>query len=353
MFEIMSLKEVRKTNESLILHLLNKNGPMSRKDIAIALKLTPAAITKITADLIREGLIKEVGSNNENIGRVGRREVIIEISIKDKIALCIHTEGEKLTVSLAIFNGELIDSKAFELPKTIEETIVIVKNFLTKFDENITNHIYAIGVCIIGSNNEYSIWKDADIKGTLENAFGKKVVVKNNVAAFAEAELLYDKNIQNIKGNTLVFKWGPGLGSSIIYNGKVTDSDGNETFEIGHCIVTDKGKKCRCGRYGCLECEVQISNKLERKELEFEIEQKSYKIAVALENAYTLISAKKIILFGEYFEDEFAKDKLIENCKKIYPEFNVECMEISELNKIRTYIGGVAICAKKFIFDRK
>lgn len=48
-------------NRSRVMRFLYGNGVSSRAQIAKALGLTPAAITKITAKLIEEGLIAETG----------------------------------------------------------------------------------------------------------------------------------------------------------------------------------------------------------------------------------------------------------------------------------------------------
>ena len=57
-----NLTRVKRTNRSALLRALHQNGAMSRKRLAQALSLTPAAITKITADMLHEGLIRERGT---------------------------------------------------------------------------------------------------------------------------------------------------------------------------------------------------------------------------------------------------------------------------------------------------
>ena len=47
-----NLKTLKSTNRSALLYLLNEKGEMSRKEIAKALNLTPAAVTKICQELI-------------------------------------------------------------------------------------------------------------------------------------------------------------------------------------------------------------------------------------------------------------------------------------------------------------
>ena len=57
-----TLASVSETNRSRIMQHLYQHGISSRAQIAKALDLTPAAITKITAKLIEVGAIKETGA---------------------------------------------------------------------------------------------------------------------------------------------------------------------------------------------------------------------------------------------------------------------------------------------------
>ena len=56
-----SQASVSESNRSRIVKHLYHNGISSRAQIAKALELTPAAITKITARLIEAGMIEETG----------------------------------------------------------------------------------------------------------------------------------------------------------------------------------------------------------------------------------------------------------------------------------------------------
>ena len=68
-----SQASVSESNRSRIVKHLYHNGISSRAQIAKALELTPAAITKITARLIEAGMIEETGDlegskNRRSIG---------------------------------------------------------------------------------------------------------------------------------------------------------------------------------------------------------------------------------------------------------------------------------------------
>ena len=61
----INLGNVRIENRSAILKLLNDQGAMSRKDIALALGLTPATVTLICTELLSAGLLYEKGEAEE------------------------------------------------------------------------------------------------------------------------------------------------------------------------------------------------------------------------------------------------------------------------------------------------
>ena len=54
-----NLMSVKRSNRSAALRILHEKGAMSRKRLAENMNLTPAAITKIVAEMIGEGLLRE------------------------------------------------------------------------------------------------------------------------------------------------------------------------------------------------------------------------------------------------------------------------------------------------------
>ena len=53
----VNMLAVKKQNRGSILQLIHLSGSISRKEIALRLGLTPAAITMITGELLDEGLL--------------------------------------------------------------------------------------------------------------------------------------------------------------------------------------------------------------------------------------------------------------------------------------------------------
>ena len=68
---------ISENNRSRILQYLYHNGICSRAQIAKAIKLTPAAITKITAKLLAQGIIEETGDMD---GDKNRRSIGLKLN---------------------------------------------------------------------------------------------------------------------------------------------------------------------------------------------------------------------------------------------------------------------------------
>jgi glucokinase len=84
----------------------------------------------------------------------------------------------------------------------------------------------------------------------LEAALGAPVALSNdvNVATQAEFALGAGKPFKSILG---VF-WGTGVGGGIVLDGQMWDGRG-AAGEIGHVVVKSDGRRCPCGRIGCME----------------------------------------------------------------------------------------------------
>ena len=73
-YEGDNMTGLRRNNRSACLYALHRQGSMSRKRLAETLKLTPAAVSIITGELIGQGLLREGPLVAE--GRAGRRGIL-------------------------------------------------------------------------------------------------------------------------------------------------------------------------------------------------------------------------------------------------------------------------------------
>ncbi|MBN3034425.1 MAG: ROK family protein [Bacteroidales bacterium] len=77
------------------------------------------------------------------------------------------------------------------------------------------------------------------------------IVLTNDANAAAIGEMIYG----GAKGmrDFIMITLGTGVGSGIVVNGEMVYGHDGFAGEIGHTIVDPKGRKCGCGRRGCLE----------------------------------------------------------------------------------------------------
>ena len=95
------------------------------------------------------------------------------------------------------------------------------------------------------------------IKGVLD--FGKEikkylpvpVVLSNDANAAAYGEYVYG-GARGLK-HFIMFTLGTGVGSGIVVDGKLVHGSTGGAGELGHNILVPHGRKCSCGREGCLE----------------------------------------------------------------------------------------------------
>ncbi len=94
-------------------------------------------------------------------------------------------------------------------------------------------------------------WGRVNLSDKIKNYFEIPVVFLNdaNSAALGEQEF----GIANGMKNFIVITLGTGLGSGIVVNGQLLYGQDGLAGEVGHSIIELNGRKCHCGKRGCLE----------------------------------------------------------------------------------------------------
>ena len=83
-------------------------------------------------------------------------------------------------------------------------------------------------------------------------ALGIPVALTNDANAAAIGEMTY--GVARGMKNFIVITLGTGVGSGIVINGQLVYGADGFAGELGHVIMRrENGRKCGCGRYGCLE----------------------------------------------------------------------------------------------------
>lgn len=400
-----NMEKVKINNSASILRILNRKGPMSRKDIAAELGLTPAAVTILCNDMIAQKVIISKGEVADN-SRVGRKKVLIDINYQNKKIISISIQPIHTFIYFCDMKGNPIQHKMIRTNNQTQAESFLkvvaeeVQQLLTISNMN-WDSVSGIGVTVTGivdseqgiSKHAYGIWNEVvPIKAILENMLPTHVAVGNNVKAFAEAELLFEsrKSIDHI----LFVKWGPGVGSSIAIRNNTYEGKDFMAGELGHYVVDPNGKLCRCGRRGCLETKVSYQAILEKIKLVFtpekmpvlyaiyhgdirllekeiiENDKMDYLLetcepevdlilrecigilALSVVNAITILAPNEVIVLSPLFARENYFTYFLECCNSIDGNRLEQCIHKSKFENAIHYIGGVAISVKHDFFNR-
>ncbi len=404
----ISLENVKSNNKSEILKMLQKNGAMSRKDIAARMGLTPAAVTMLCNAMIEENIIVEKGELQEE-KRAGRRKVLLDINYSWKYIVSVNIEVVYTRITLTDIKGNSLASIKIQTDTSIEPEVFLenltkeIKILLWEQEVQISN-ILGVGVCIPGivnrkqgiSMHAYGIWnREIEVKKVLEQHMQCPVVVENNVKAFAEGEMLYGAG--KTGDNMLFIKWGPGVGSAIVIGDELYEGYKHNAAEIGHYIVDPDGIECSCGRRGCLETRVSVdalakrirqefskentpvlyeltkgdSRKINRELITAWAESKEVctyltqmdpvvvdimagaveRIARVAVNVMTILAPDHTIVFGPMLENNQIYNLFMKCCNKYDKNYTDEYIHRSEISKKISYIGGTALIARFCFFE--
>jgi len=133
-------------------------------------------------------------------------------------------------------------------------------------------------------------WKEVNLKRILEKRLRLPVFVDND----AKLMCLAEHKLGAAKGsdNAVCLTLGTGVGGGIIINGGLYRGSSNAAGEIGHVPLNERGPRCNCGGYGCLEAYIGNNRILARGRKLFKrdisLEELSYKALKQNRKAKTL-----------------------------------------------------------------
>lgn len=387
----INLGNVKVSNRSAILKLLNDQGPTSRKDIALSLGLTPASVTQICSELIAAGvLVERDGVAGER--RAGRRKVPVDINYRYRFVLTFCIEAQETCVAVSDLHGDLLGKKTLPTDTQVSpgEFLAVLADEakILMWEHQIPREMMlGIGISVPGavdrakgvSERAYRIWDErVEVADVLSAQLGLPAIIENNVKAFAKGEQVFGAGRE--WDDLLFVKWGPGVGSAAVIRNQIYDGVGYRGVEIGHLVVTKGGRLCRCGRHGCLETEVSTHAVVQKiqaactKESMPELweivdgdpqgiaprdigtclsandpvlwqimDDVIDELARATVNALTLLAPDKAIIYGYMFGYQQVKDRFLAACASYDGAYNDGYILASRLEAKSDFIGPLAV----------
>lgn len=248
-----------KTGAGQILTHLRDEGPTSRAELARQTGISSAGVTKITAQLLADGIVREREVPGQSIGRP---PVFLSLRPRARRVLAIHLEVGRIRVALcdlSLGRGPIMTGD-FDPEAPVEEVIaatVRLARAVLEAEGSAPGEVLGVGVGLPGAvdatrrSNVLSIlagWRNVPFADAFEAALGLPVVLEHNATAIAMAEARYGDGRD--AASILHLFLGRGIGGGFAQTGP---GERCAQVEIGHVVVSPGGPTCRCGGQGCLE----------------------------------------------------------------------------------------------------
>jgi len=226
------------------------------------------------AELLAEEVVREAGFEASEGGRrrtiltlnrrygyfigaeIGESEIVLEL-----FDLTLHKEGSVTYHPTSVENT----------PTSAVEFIVEGVQRLLREAQVATEKVLGMGLALPGIVEHTARelvfapcwgWQPVALKEMLRAHVDFPLYLENGSKTIALAE------VQGIPGKQMetvaVVNLGTGVGAGIIYEGKLYRGATNSAGEWGHTIMALNGKRCRCGRQGCLEAYVGAPGIIDR-----------------------------------------------------------------------------------------
>lgn len=277
------IKYIRKLNQkpsaqSRLLAQFISHGASTIPEIAKAVGVSLPTATSALNELIKAGIVKEIGKKDNSPGRI---PMVYDLIPTAGYFVGVNPEMDCLALAASDFSGNLITEKVrvpYEYentPESLERLGEIINEFIATLPlakEEIlqvcVNLAERVNPFEGRAYNMFTFLKES-LTDKLTELIQLPVCIENDSRSMAFAE--YCKGCcKGVKDVIFVnVCWGLGIG--IIINGQLFYGKSGYSGEFGHMTAYNNNIICHCGKIGCIETEVSgraLKRKLTEKILE-------------------------------------------------------------------------------------
>jgi predicted NBD/HSP70 family sugar kinase len=254
---------VRQHNLSLVLRLLNQQGPRSRAGISERTNLTKATVSSLISELLDLHLLHELGEQQS--GRPGRPATLVEVS-SERVALGLEIDVDYVAACALDLGGRVHAREVIACDNTrgdwgaaidrLEAAWTPVLDQLAGSQRRPIGAAVAVpglidpvsrGVVVAGNLN----WTDVPVADAIGTRLGMAIGIDNeaNLAARAELAMGWGSRWRDF----IFVSGGVGVGAGVVVGGHLFSGAHGFGGELGHAILDPTGPTCTCGNRGCVE----------------------------------------------------------------------------------------------------
>ncbi|MEU3252687.1 ROK family transcriptional regulator [Streptomyces sp. NPDC006997] len=252
---------MRRRNLARVMHTVSAEGPLSRAAVASRIGLTRAAVSTLVDELIRSGLLEELGP--ERPGRVGRPGSALAVSGRGPAGLGAEVGVDHLAVCAVDLRGEVRaraerhgTNRGRSPGPVVEDLTQLIRQVVADAErEGLTPAGLAVAVPGLVAGDARTVvrapnlgWQDVDLSALLPEEY--PLLVDNEANFGGLAELWLGDGTQR---DFLHVSAEIGIGGAVVVDGRLLRGTRGFAGELGHVPVWPDGPECGCGGRGCLE----------------------------------------------------------------------------------------------------
>ncbi|WJV51097.1 ROK family transcriptional regulator [Streptomyces flavofungini] len=252
---------MRRRNLSRVMHAVAAQGTLSRASVASRIGLTRAAVSTLVDELIRAGLLEELGP--ERPGRVGRPGSALAVSAQGPAGIGADVGVDHLAVCAVDLRGDVraravrrVDNRGRAPQPVLADLASLVREVIrTAEQEGLRPAGLAVAVPGLVARDTRTVvrapnldWHDTDIGALLPTELPLSVDNEANFGALAELWLGATAPADFLHVSAEI-----GIGAALVVEGRLLRGSRGFAGELGHVPVWPEGPTCACGGRGCLE----------------------------------------------------------------------------------------------------
>ncbi|MGZ3097792.1 ROK family protein [Streptomyces sp. H72] len=252
---------MRRRNLARVMHTVSAEGPLSRAAVASRIGLTRAAVSTLVDELIRSGLLEELGP--ERPGRVGRPGSALAVSAQGPAGIGAEVGVDHLAVCAVDLRGRVRSravrygsNRGRSLEPVAEQLNGLVRQVVSEAEsEGLWPAGLAVAVPGLVARDGRTVvrapnldWHDADLGVLLPADLPLTVDNEANFGALAELWLGGGTPRDFLHVSAEI-----GIGAAVVVDGRLLRGTRGFAGELGHVPVRPDGPECACGGRGCLE----------------------------------------------------------------------------------------------------
>jgi predicted NBD/HSP70 family sugar kinase len=331
-------------NEALVLRAIRQHGPSTRGDLSQYLGVTFPTGAKAVASLLDARLLEEFDDVMTGPGRPAKR---LRLSKEKSQVVGLTIDVQQCDIAAAGFDGVLRENsrRSFATPQSYDELLAaIVKCVRSLQAEGMS--ILCVGISVVGLVDY--LRQEIRLASNLHFLDGRRLghdvsrrvdvqcVLVHDAHALCLAEYVYG-SASNLD-SFVVLDMCTGIGMGVMSNHVFLTGHSGFAGEMGHIAVVPNGKKCRCGRRGCLETVAsewalieRVSERLGRavkfdevilraldgdKIVKSELNRLCKYLAMALSHVVNLFDPQCVFVTGRLFDElPWLRDHLVERAR--------------------------------------